>query len=254
MKQKYYFGEAIGMITWKLWYQSIVKGHHTHMLTYDFPIRLKFIEKYYEVNSRKFNLSEYIKCAKELENEGVKAITTNCGLTGDMQIELANAVNVPVFCSNLLIVPVVLRMLGENKKVAILTDSSKFLEDNEEILINCGIDPRSPRILIQGMFESEFRDIWVTQFHNGDSEKEIRREQEGFNLPITKIGEFKYEQVETAIVSVSKNIIRENPEIGAIVLECTEMPLYAKAIRRATGRLVFDSVSLVKYIYFTSIC
>ena len=48
-------------------------------------------------------------------------------------------------------------------------------------------------------------------------------------------------------------MVSENPDIGAIVLECTEMPLYAKAIREATGLLVFDSVSLVEYVHTATV-
>ena len=44
-------------------------------------------------------------------------------------------------------------------------------------------------------------------------------------------------------------MIADNPDIGALVLECTEMPLYAHAIRQATGLLVFDSVALVRFVY-----
>ena len=145
MRRKFDFGETIGMIVSKQWYAAIIKGHHAYASTYDFPIRIKFIEKYL-INSKEgdlpdFNLSEFIKCAKELEEEGVKAITLDCGLTGGMQKELANAVDIPVFSSNLLIVPLVLRMIKENKKVGILTDTSEYLlKDNCKVLKGCGIE------------------------------------------------------------------------------------------------------------------
>jgi Asp/Glu/hydantoin racemase len=39
--------------------------------------------------------------------------------------------------------------------------------------------------------------------------------------------------------------VAAHPDLGAIVLECTNMPPYADDIRRATGLPVFDIVSLV---------
>ena len=44
-------------------------------------------------------------------------------------------------------------------------------------------------------------------------------------------------------------MVTDNPEIGALVLECIEMPLYADTVREATGLLVFDSASLVRYVH-----
>jgi len=253
MKGKFDFGESIGMIVARWWYSAIIKGHHMYASTYDFPVRIKFAENYWIKSKRDFNLSEYVRCAKELEEEGVKAIVGSCGLIGGMQEELANAVDIPVFTSNLLVVPLVLRMLGKDKKVGILTDSSEYLlKDNGKVLRGCGIQPESPRIVIKGMEESEYRDVWVTQFGGGEVEKG-NWDLEEWEVRKLEPGEFNLQKVEEAIVSVAKKMVSENPDIGAIVLECTEMPLYAKAIREGTGLLVFDSVSLVKYIHAATV-
>ncbi len=253
MRRKFDFGEAIGMIVAKWWYSAISNGHHAYASTYDFPIRIKFVEDHWIKSKREFNLSEYIRCAKELEKEGVKAIVGSCGLTGGMQEELVNAVDIPVFCSNLLMVPLALRAIKADKKVGILTDSSETLsKDDSKILRGCGIQPESPRIVIRGMTESEYRDVWFTQFGGGEVEKG-NWELDEWEIRKLEIGKFNLQKVEEAIVSVAKKMVSENPDIGAIVLECTEMPLYAEAIRKATGLLVFDSVSLVKYIHAATV-
>lgn len=251
MRRKFDFGENIGIITTRKWYSSIIKGHHEHASTYDFPVRIKFIENHL-VGSREgelpeFSLPEYIECVKELEAEGVKAITLDCGLTGGMQEELANAVNIPVFTSNLLVVPLVLRTIGNNKKVGILTDCSEYLlKDNSKTLRSCGVQPESNQVIVRGMMESEYRDVWVTQYLGLEKE-----DLEKWRLK--PLGEFNLQKVEEAIVLVAEKMVSENPDIGAIVLECTEMPLYVKAIREATGLPVFDSVSLVKYIHAATV-
>jgi Asp/Glu/hydantoin racemase len=43
--------------------------------------------------------------------------------------------------------------------------------------------------------------------------------------------------------------VAAHPDLGAIVLECTNMPPYAGDIRRATGLPVFDIVSLVTLVH-----
>lgn len=48
-------------------------------------------------------------------------------------------------------------------------------------------------------------------------------------------------EIEAAAVSA----VRSNPDIGAIVLECTDLPPYAARIRQATGLPVFDFSSMM---------
>jgi Asp/Glu/hydantoin racemase len=47
-------------------------------------------------------------------------------------------------------------------------------------------------------------------------------------------------------IRVARRLVREHPDVGAIVLECTNMPPYADDIRRETGLAVFDITSLVR--------
>lgn len=232
--QQYAFGEAIGIIVWRTWYPALIHGHHNYATTYDFPVRMKFIDVWRVPDNRwdagsDWNLPEYIKCAKELEEDGVAAICTNCGLTGSIQVELANAVNIPVFTSSLLQVPFVSRSLGKGKRVGILIANADLAKaDNYKMLRSCGIDESIPYVM-RGMNESEDVDIWRTQFVPGS--------------------DYDPKKVEAVMVSEAKKLVSENPDVGAIVLECTEMPLYAAAVREATGLLVFDSSTMVRYVY-----
>ena len=47
-------------------------------------------------------------------------------------------------------------------------------------------------------------------------------------------------------IRVARRLVSDHPDIGAIVLECTNMPPYAADIQRETGRAVFDIISLVR--------
>ena len=62
-----------------------------------------------------------IKTAREMEKDGIRAITTSCGFNAVFQSELSNSVSVPVFTSSLLQVPMVYRMLGKGYLVGIIT-------------------------------------------------------------------------------------------------------------------------------------
>src|SRR5262249_56015013 len=50
-------------------------------------------------------LPAFVESARQLEHEGVGAITTNCGFLVKYQREIASSVTVPVFTSSLLLLP-----------------------------------------------------------------------------------------------------------------------------------------------------
>lgn len=230
------FGESIGMIAFGQWYPAIKRGHQNYMTTYNFPIRLKFIESWLPPDGMPedkvrewhgWNLPEWIRCAKELEEEGVRAIVTGCGITGSIQRELAESVRIPVFTSAVLFVPLISRALKREQKVGILTvDTQRLTRWDNMLLRECGVDESIP-IAMAGMTDSRYCETWWSQL----------------NLDYNRV------EVEQAIVNVAKEMVSTNPDIGAIVCECTEMPPYSRAIQEATGLPVFDAVDMVNYAY-----
>jgi Asp/Glu/hydantoin racemase len=165
-------------------------------------------------------LPAFVEGALALEREGVGAITTNCGFLVKFQRELAEAVKVPVFTSSLLLVPLVHRMLPPGRRVGVLTVNSATLAP--EHLEGAGIGPDVP-LAIAGM----------------EGEKEFTRVLLGDEM------ELDPELCREEHVRVARRLVGEHPDIGAIVLECTNMPPYAAEIQRATGLPVFDVLSLV---------
>ena len=69
-------------------------------------------------------LEDMIQLAKELEKEGVRAITTSCGFNAIFQEALANAVDIPVFTSSLLQVPFAQALVGRDRAVGVITASA----------------------------------------------------------------------------------------------------------------------------------
>jgi hypothetical protein len=51
------------------------------------------------------------------------------------------------------------------------------------------------------------------------------------------------------VLRVAQSMVEEHPEIGAFVLECTNMPPYAHAVQEAVHRPVFDIVTLTHWVY-----
>jgi Asp/Glu/hydantoin racemase len=47
----------------------------------------------------------------------------------------------------------------------------------------------------------------------------------------------------------AKKLVEENPDVGAIVLECTDLPPFAETLRSAAGVPIFDIVTLMNMVY-----
>ena len=166
-------------------------------------------------------LPAFIEGARALEREGVGAVTTNCGFLVTFQRELAAAVRVPVFTSSLLLVPLVHRMLAPGRRVGILTVNAATL--GPEHLAAAGSTPEIP-VAVAGL----------------ETEKEFTRVLLGDEL------ELDVEAARAEHVRVARRLVAEHPDVGALVLECTNMPPYTADIQRATGLPVFDILSLVR--------
>jgi Asp/Glu/hydantoin racemase len=169
-------------------------------------------------------LPAFVDGARELEREGVGAITTNCGFLVKYQAELAAAVRVPVLTSSLLLVPLVHRMLPVGQRVGIMTVNAATL--TRAHLTGAGIASDVPLAVIGMETEKEFTRVLLD--NELELDIDLAREEH---------------------VRVARRLVGEHPDVGAIVLECTNMPPYAADIQRETGRPVFDIRSLVTMVH-----
>ncbi len=171
-----------------------------------------------------------LDAAKRLENMGCKAIAAECGYFAYFQQDVAGYVDIPVFMSSLLQVPMIQQSIGPNKKVGILCYTSQQLTDTH--LERVGIDPKS-NFVVYGAHENgceEFDNLW---------NYETRPE-----LPLAH-----YDKSEREIIAACQKMKDENPDLGAIMLECTGMQPFGRAIQRALDLPVYSWSTLLDYAY-----
>jgi len=223
------YGEVIGIIMNKRIFPRI-PGDVGNATTFNFPVRFHIV-KGFEYSSRlklfdgdKKFIKPFVRAVKELEQIGVKAITSNCGFIILYQDILANAVNIPVFTSSLLQIPLVYKMLKRDQKVGVITaDASSRGLGKKHIKAAGAIDVP---LVIMGMEESEgFKAI--------SQEKEI----------------LCSEILRDDLVGTVKEMINNNPDVGALVLECTNLVPYGKFVQEAVNLPVFDFVTLTNWVY-----
>ena len=56
------------------------------------------------------------------------------------------------------------------------------------------------------------------------------------------------EAIECEMLTTVDNMLADHPNIGAFLLECSNMPPYAAAIHRHTGKPVFDFVTMINHV------
>ncbi|WP_425080289.1 aspartate/glutamate racemase family protein [Ruegeria denitrificans] len=165
-------------------------------------------------------LGVFIDAAQELVKDGADGITTNCGFLSLFQKELAEAVPVPVVTSSLMQVEMVNRILPKGKRAGILTISASTLTSDHLQAANVPLD---------------------TPIGTTEGGREFTRAILG-NEPHLNVQKAREDNVEAAIALAS-----DHPDLGAIVLECTNMCPYAPDIQQATGLPVFSIVSFVTW-------
>jgi len=219
------YGEVIGvMMTNKV--KARIPGDIGNATTFNFPVRYRVVKEASTDTHRRGDpslIKPFIDAARDLEEAGVKAITTCCGFLAFFQREIADAVNIPVFTSSLLLLPMISKMLKGNQKVGVITAEAPFLD--KRYFDKVGAEPDS--VVVAGMEEEE------------EFKRAVLDDEPSINP----------EKLRNEVVKVASNLVKEHPEVGAIVLECIHLPPYAKAIQKTLNLPVFDIVTLTNMIY-----
>ena len=194
----------------------VVPGAHGSKIVHKLTKLQKGSQEYNSI------IKPWIDGAIQLEKMGVQAITSSCGFTALFQEEMVTSVNIPVFMSSLMLIPLVSMMLGPRKKIGVLTADSSSLTENH--LRAVGADPSS--VVIKGFENCKlFNEIIYNDLH-----------------------EVNFVEVEIEILSIA-NKFAKNRNVQAIILECSQLPPYAYRIQKNIGLPIFDYTSLITMVH-----
>lgn len=219
-------GYPVGMLCAE-WNVPFVPGDLNHAATFRFPMRYHKVEGLIGADILRGDAEKYtdlvVTAAQRLEAEGVRAITANCGFMAVFQGAVASAVGVPVFLSSLLQLNMLSVMVGADRKIGVVTANSEAMTP---ALLNSVGFIETDRIAVQGLESFEHFNEVILQ----------------------EIGEMNLHRFAAEVVKGTKQLQRRVPTLGAILLECSDLPAYSKAIREATGLPVFDWASFIDYV------
>jgi hypothetical protein len=201
--------------------------------TFDFPVLyepLGDVDPMWVVSSDPHPevLKRTIEAGRRLELQGVRAIIGNCGFFANYQPMVAKELSVPFFNGPLMQVPMVLASIRPDQKVGVLTADGPKLQA-APALTNCGVTDVS-RVVIYGA-------------EKGPEMKKI----------LGVKGYYNPETLEGELVALARKMVKDHPEVGAIVLECSEFPPHAFAIQNAVRLNVWDFTTMTDWMHAGSV-
>jgi hypothetical protein len=220
------YGAPLGILMLEARFPRI-PGDMGNATTWPFPVLYRVVrgaspEKVVLQGARGL-LPAFIEGAQDLVRLGAEAITTNCGFLSLFQNELAGAVNVPVATSSLMQVRWVQAMLPPGKQVGVITVSGSTLTSAH--LRSAGVPLDTPFVGTENGREF-FRVL-------------IKAEKDDMDVAAAR----------QDILDAGKELLAGHPDVGAIVLECTNMPPYSAALQQELGLPVYDIYTMISWFH-----
>lgn len=167
-------------------------------------------------------LDAFVAAGRSLADDGAGALVTTCGFLALHQRALAARLPVPFAASSLLLVPLLAALLPAGRRPGVITVDAAAL--SAEHLAAVGADPATP---VAGVApEGEFARTFLG------------------NRPTLDVA-----AAEREVLDAGTRLVAAHPDVGAIVLECANMPPYAARLRARLALPVYDMIDLGKWLY-----
>lgn len=218
-------GPAIGILMLDTHFPRF-PGDIGNLQTWPFRVHLNRIDGAFAravVNNTGFdNLQPFIQAAKELEQLGVLGITSSCGFLVLAQQEMCRHLKVPFVSSSLMQIPWVNSMLPAGKKTGVLTiDSAAITQQHLQAA-------QAPA------------DTPIAGTQNG---------REFTNAILNDRTTMDQQLCEKDNIEAALQLVEQHPEVGAVVLECTNMAPYTAAISHTIQRPVYSIYTLLNWFH-----
>lgn len=219
-------GEAIGIL---LLDTSVpfVPGDVANATTYSFPVRFQKVHGFtvsLALGKDPEIYGHLLNAAQELVQQGVRAITGDCGFMGIHQQKLARDLDVPVFLSSLLQIPFITNIIHSDAKIGIITADSRSLDT--DLLSTVGVS-NPTNLVISGLED----------------------QPHFYQFAIEESGSLDTDAVRNEVVEIAQRMVAKDQRIRAILLECSLMPPYAAAVQETVKLPVFDYVTMINFVF-----
>ncbi len=221
------YGARVGILMLDTYFPR-VPGDLGNATTWPFPVLFKVVRgaSPQRTNAERegWIIDAFVEAGKELVAEGADGLTTSCGFLSLYQDELAAQCGVPVAASSLMQVPFVERLLPPGQRVGVITANTEIL--GVEHLEAAGASPDTPVVGAQ-----EIGNAWPPS-----------------RIPIDD-PKWDMAHAEADILGAGEKLVSQYPEVGAVVLECTNMPPFARCLSEHLRLPVYDIYSFICWFH-----
>ena len=220
------YGHAIGILL--LDYRGpFIPGDVGNASTYRYPVLYKLVEGLtfdLVLSGDRKAEALIVEAAKDLERFGVRGISSDCGFLVEHQQAVAREVKCPVFLSSLLQIPYLAMMFETGRPIGCITATRS--PSSNRLLEMAGVNS-DINVVLRGMENYEhFK--WAIL-------------EEG--------GELDSDRIEQEVIAEARDMLEKHPDLSALILECSLLPPYARAVQDAVGVPVFDFITMIDYFY-----
>ncbi len=217
------YGATVGILMLETQFPRI-HGDMGNAGTWNFPVQYRVVdgatpERVVQGNPAELT-ERFISAGRELLRAGCDGISTTCGFLSLIQEDVRSALGVPVATSSLMQVPMVQALLPAGKRCGVITISETSL--GPQHLMAAGAPSDTPIVGTDGG-RCMTRDILADR------------------------PEIDFEACRLDMIDAGKTMIERHPDVGAIVLECTNMAPYARDLRKATGLPIYSIYSFINW-------
>jgi hypothetical protein len=195
------------------------RGDVANPATWPFPVLLHTVRGATArrvVEGHDLALEAFVTGAQSLAAQGAVGVITSCGFLAIRQHALAALMSVPIATSALLQIPLIERCLHGGRRVGVITYDAASLTAAHFLAV--GADPATP---VAGLPRDG-----------------------AFHGVIERGAPYEPTRLRAEVLDVAGALLAAHLDIGAIVLECTNLPPFAAALRQATGLPVYDVITL----------
>jgi hypothetical protein len=222
-----HYGTTLGVLVMKSRVPCI-PGSVSNASTYRYPVIHRVVEgldvQRLVRDADPTLLEPILREARELERAGVSAITSDCGYMALFQKQVAAQLSVPVCLTSLLQIPFIHSLLPASNRVGIVVADSRSVRP--QALEAVGVTP-SMGVVIAGMEGRRAFDSAIME-ENGTLDSDA---------------------IAAELISVCEALVTKHPNVGALLLECSEFPAYSAAVQAAIRKPVFDFMTMLDYVY-----
>ncbi|MDP6691385.1 MAG: aspartate/glutamate racemase family protein [Alphaproteobacteria bacterium] len=217
------FGASVGILMLETRFPRIF-GDVGNAESWPFPVHYKVVRGATPDNVVRGDpgllLDRFIDAGRELVAMGADGITTTCGFLALVQEDIKNALGVPVATSSLMQIPMVQSLLPAGQRVAVITISKATLTKAHLTAAGAPLD---------------------TPIIGTDDGRCFSRDVLG------DAAEINFSDCRLDMIDAARQLMETERDIGAIVLECTNMAPFAHNIRKITGLPVYSAHSFISW-------